>query len=409
MDERTPIQDISEEWGVDVYPLLSWFRRDRVQSAEVMVVGCGALGNEVLKNLALFGFEHIIVVDYDRVELSNLTRSILFSHEDAGKLKVEAVARKVRKINPAIHIRMIAGDIAHHVGLGLLRHTDIVISCLDNRLARYYLNRLCMRAGVPWIDGGIDGLEGTARIFAPGQNCYACNLGPEALKELSLKMSCASVIRRNEKAERVATTPIVASIIGAVEVQEALKWLHREELENGVFTSLCGKMFYYEGAHFSSRLVHFRGYDEGCPEHECWEPVIESPLTTANTIEEALETLRRLTKSEQVEIHLCNHCFVDYVVTRTDDRKVKVMRPSYAVADYLECVPTWSGIPTSAFYQHEYTKIGTDFPYPELTLEQIGIPHEDVLYVQTDHGIFYIGMRRDTDNSEKQMENGTGL
>lgn len=169
MDERTPIQDISEEWGVDVYPLLSWFRRDRVQSAEVMVVGCGALGNEVLKNLALFGFEHIIVVDYDRVELSNLTRSILFSHEDAGKLKVEAVARKVRKINPAIHIRMIAGDIAHHVGLGLLRHTDIVISCLDNRLARYYLNRLCMRAGVPWIDGGIDGLEGTARIFAPGK------------------------------------------------------------------------------------------------------------------------------------------------------------------------------------------------------------------------------------------------
>lgn len=88
MDEGTPIQDISEEWGVDVYPLLSWFRRDRVQSAEVMVVGCGALGNEVLKNLALFGFEHIIVVDYDRVELSNLTRSILFSHEDAGKLKV---------------------------------------------------------------------------------------------------------------------------------------------------------------------------------------------------------------------------------------------------------------------------------------------------------------------------------
>lgn len=109
-------------------------------------------------------------------------------------------------------------------------------------------------------------------------------------------MSCASVIRRNEKAERVATTPIVASIIGAVEVQEALKWLHREELENGVFTSLCGKMFYYEGAHFSSRLVHFRGYDEGCPEHECWEPVIESPLTTANTIEEALRHWRRLTK-----------------------------------------------------------------------------------------------------------------
>ena len=95
---------------------------------------------------------------------------------------------------------------------------------------------------------------------------------------------------------------------------------------------------------------------------------------------------------------MCNHCFVEYVLRIKKELIVKVMRPSYAVADYLECAPTWSGIPTSAFYQHEYTKIGTDFPYQELTLEQIGIPHEDVLYVQTDHGIFYIGMRSDTDN-----------
>ena len=96
-------------------------------------------------------------------------------------------------------------------------------------------------------------------------------------------------------------------------------------------------------------------------------------------------------------------------VTPIDNNKTLMIDQYTSNADYLECAPTWSGIPTSAFYQHEYTKIGTDFPYPELTLEQIGIPHEDVLYVQTDQGIFYIGMRRDTDNSEKQMENGTGL
>ena len=70
-------------WGDDVYSKLSWFRRDRVSSAKVLVAGCGALGNEVVKNLALFGVGHITLVDFDRVERSNLTRSILFSREDA--------------------------------------------------------------------------------------------------------------------------------------------------------------------------------------------------------------------------------------------------------------------------------------------------------------------------------------
>ena len=221
------------ELTADVFSRLSWFRKDRVSESRVMVVGCGALGNEVLKNLTLFGFKHIVVVDFDRVEPSNLTRSVLFTADDARqqRKKTEAVAERIKAMNADVEIETVYGDIAYDVGLGLVRSMDVVIGCVDNRWARYCINRLCMRAGRPWVDGGIDGLEGTARVFRPGENCYACNLGPEGLSQLARRMSCAGIIRRNEEAGRAATTPIVASVIGAVEVQEALKLIHQEQLE----------------------------------------------------------------------------------------------------------------------------------------------------------------------------------
>ena len=68
MKQETSTFIITQEWGEDVYSKLSWFKQKNVKSANVMVVGCGALGNEVIKNLALFGIEHLVLVDYDIVE-----------------------------------------------------------------------------------------------------------------------------------------------------------------------------------------------------------------------------------------------------------------------------------------------------------------------------------------------------
>ena len=139
-------------WGSDIYSKLSWFRQERVSAANIMVVGCGALGNEVLKDLVLFGVEHLVLVDFDEVEASNLSRSILYTHTDAAahRQKVEAAAERLRQINPKIQIIPIYGDITYDVGLGLLRRMDVVMGCVDSRWARYCINRLCMRAGVPF-------------------------------------------------------------------------------------------------------------------------------------------------------------------------------------------------------------------------------------------------------------------
>ena len=325
MKENDPIPTLAPTWGADVFPLLSWFRQERLKQANVMVVGCGALGNEVLKNLALFGVEHLVVVDFDTIEPSNLTRSILFSRADAEtrRHKATVAAERLRDINPAIHVLPLVGDICHDVGLGLLRRMDVVVGCVDNRWARYCLNRLCMRAGVPWVDGGIDGLEGTARVFVPGKNCYACNLGPEALKDLSYRLSCSAAIRRNEEAGRVPTTPVIASIIGAVQAQEAVKLLHPDELADGELTSLCGKMFYYEGQHLATRIADFAGYDDECPVHERWEPVEKADLTTDRPIGEALDSLAGKLGYRDVEIVLQLRGLPD----RTE-RRAKSSRPA---------------------------------------------------------------------------------
>ena len=392
MKENDPIPTLAPTWGADVFPLLSWFRQERLKQANVMVVGCGALGNEVLKNLALFGVEHLVIVDFDTIEPSNLTRSILFSRADAEtrRHKATVAAERLRDINPAIHVLPLVGDICHDVGLGLLRRMDVVVGCVDNRWARYCLNRLCMRAGVPWVDGGIDGLEGTARVFVPGKNCYACNLGPEALKDLSYRLSCSAAIRRNEEAGRVPTTPVIASIIGAVQAQEAVKLLHPDELADGELTSLCGKMLYYEGQHLAARIANFAGYDDDCPVHERWEPVEKADLTTDRPIGEALDSLAGKLGCRDPEIVLRDHCFVDYLTVRKDERRVATLLPDYAIARFLEEEPSLRHLPFHALYQHEIKTVGKDFPYPELTLAQVGIPPWSVLHVRTEDGSRYV-------------------
>jgi adenylyltransferase/sulfurtransferase len=430
-------------------------RQDLVSAAHVMVVGCGALGNEVLKNLVLMGVTHIVAVDFDIVEMGNLTRSVLFTRSDAERkrTKVEVVAERVRDMNPNIDIQTVCGDIAYDVGLGLIRQMDVVIGCVDSRWARFCINRYCMRAGIPWVDGGIDGLEGTVRVFAPGKNCYACNLGPEGLKDLARRMPCSGIIRRQEQRGAAPTTSIIASIIGAIEVQEALKIMHNEEcimhnkmhneecimhnkmyneeciMHNKMYneecimhnnkremTTLCGKMMYYDGEHVTVRIADFQAYDEECPEHETWAPVRQTEVSRDMTVAKALALLRQGDKEtgrqgdrktgrqevQNIAICLTNDCFVDYVVRRDTDERIAVMVPGRMVADKVALEKALDGQPLSGLYQHEYHRVDASFPYPSLTLAQLGIPQQDIVRVNVDGEDYYLelshgGTRNDTE------------
>ena len=202
--------------------LMSWWRQDRVEAARVMVVGAGALGNEVLKNLALMGIGHLFIVDRDEIEAANLSRSVLFRERDEGRRKVEVAAAQVRDLNPTVRTAALHGDVTADVGLGVFRRMDVVVGCLDSRYARLAVNNACWLVGVPWVDGAIQELFGEVRVFSPGGGaCYACTLTDLDWRILREAQPCKGIAIGNILEGKVPTTPTISSIIAGIQSQEA--------------------------------------------------------------------------------------------------------------------------------------------------------------------------------------------
>lgn len=171
--------------------LIDWWDQARLRRARVMVVGAGALGNEVLKNLALLGVGYIFLVDFDTVEAANLSRAVLYRAQDVGKRKVEVAAARLREINPDVRVATFHGDVTQALGQGVYRRVDVVIGCLDNRAARLAVNRACWRHGVAWIDGALEVLMGIARVFVPDQGaCYECTMTEADYDLVNVRYRC---------------------------------------------------------------------------------------------------------------------------------------------------------------------------------------------------------------------------
>lgn len=252
------------------FDFISWWDRPRVQAARVLVVGAGALGNEVVKNLALMGVGHLFVIDFDRIEAANLSRSVLFKESDGGRSKAEVAAARAREINPAVKIQYLDGDVTAQLGLGVIRRMDVVIGCLDNREARLAVNRFCYWMNKPWVDGAIQELLGLARTFVPGEGaCFECTLTEQARRDLSLRYSCPLLARENVLLGKVPTTPTIASIIGAMQSQEALKLLHGLPVQPG-------KVMHFNGMTNEMHTSAYRIRDD-CESHWVYGEVTELP------------------------------------------------------------------------------------------------------------------------------------
>jgi adenylyltransferase/sulfurtransferase len=387
------------EWGEGVFTLLSWFKKEKVKNARILVVGAGALGNEVVKDLALFGIGHIYVVDFDQIELSNLTRSVLFREQDAYQhaYKAEIVAKRAMEINPQIKVIPIVGNLLSEVGFGIYRMVDVVIGCLDSRIARYQLNRLCMRAGKSWVDGSIENMTGSVEVYTPGLACYECGLSRDEFNHIMVRTGCADVVNLQSSAGRVATTPISASIIGAIEVQEAMKIIHLDTEASSQFKTLQGKLLHYEGLTNSMNVYKFASWKKNCPAHERWESVIKAPnLSATQTVGEMLSALKSLLKVNYVEINMCNNKFVDVIVSDKPEKEFKVMVPD---SQLDRCINNDDELRklryVTTFHKSFFENIDAEFPYQNLTLQQIGIPLFDVLQVSTEKGLFLVELDAD--------------
>jgi adenylyltransferase/sulfurtransferase len=270
------------------FEFISWWEREKVQNAHVLVVGAGALGNDVIKNLALMGVGFIYIVDFDTIEAANLSRSVLFRESDNRRSKAEVAAARARALNPQIHVQYLNGDVMTQLGLGVIRRMDVVIGCLDNREARLAINRFCYWVNKPWVDGAIQELLGLVRVFVPGQGaCYECTLTEAAIRDLSLRYSCPLLARQNILLGKVPTTPTIASIIGGMQSQEALKLINGMPVEPG-------KVIHYNGLVNEMHTTAYVPRDD-CESHWTYGEITELPARAEHT---TLEDLLRIARAD---------------------------------------------------------------------------------------------------------------
>ena len=387
------------EWGEGVFTLLSWFKQDKVRNAKVLVVGAGALGNEVIKNLTLFGVGTIFVCDFDRIELSNLTRSVLFREKDAYEhsYKAEVAAKRAMEINPQIKVIPIVGNLFSEVGLGIYKDVDVVIGCLDSRIARYLLNRLCMRVGKTWIDGSIENMTGVVKVYSPGINCDECNLSREEFNNIMLRTGCADVVRAQTSAGRVATTPISASIVGAMQSQEAMKIIHTSDGEPTPFKTLSGKMWRFEGMTNTINTYKYSSWKNNCPAHERWTEIIQCDELSADTkVKEVLEKLKKILNVSVVEINMRNNKFIDKIISDRPEKEFVLHIPESKLEDTIQSNEELRKLSyRTIFHKCFYENIDESFPYMELSLIEIGIPRYDIIQVSTDKGLKYVELSKD--------------
>lgn len=350
------------------FRLISWWDQHRLSQAKVLVIGAGALGNEILKNLALLGVGNVLVADLDTVENSNLSRSVLFRAEDCGRPKVEVAAERARDIFPDQKLQTFHGNVVYDLGLGAYRWADIILGGLDNREARVAINQAASKLGKVWIDGAIERLEGVARVFDPADGpCYECTMSDIDWKMLQARRSCALLARDEMEQGKVPTTPTTSAVIAGIQTQEAVKYLHGMPV-------LRGQGFIFDGMHHQNYVVTY-ARNEDCAAHEAFSEIVELDWSTATTKAGKLLARVRADLGADAVIETNQDLLASLYCPKCDH-----WTPHYAslgkITEAHGRCPQCSEPRTPKFY---HTICDTDEAVLDRTLEELGIPPWDIL------------------------------
>jgi len=213
----------------------------RLLESKVLIIGAGGLGCPIAQYLAAVGVGTIGLVDFDRVDESNLQRQVLFTTHDVGRLKVEVAAERLRAMNPDVQVRTYPVRITSENALDIMKDYDVIIDGTDNFPTRYLTNDASVFLGKPYIYGSIFRFEGQVTVFKPKEGpCYRC-LFPEPPPP-GLVPSCAEG----------GVLGVLPGVIGLIQATEAIK------LIVGTGEPLIGRLLLYDALDMSFRTVRIR-------------------------------------------------------------------------------------------------------------------------------------------------------
>jgi adenylyltransferase/sulfurtransferase len=230
----------------------------RLKAARVLLVGAGGLGSPLALYLAAAGVGRLGVVEFDRVDESNLQRQVLFGSEDVGRPKLAAASERLRAVNPHVEVVPYAERLGAGNALELVGGYDVVADGSDNFATRYLVNDACVRLGKPDVWGAVQRFEGQVSVFwAPRGPCYRC-LFPEP-PPAGVVPSCAEA----------GVLGVLPGIVGTLQASEVLKLLL------GVGEPLLGRFLVFDALAVRFRELALRKAAD-CP--SCGAGAARGPL-----------------------------------------------------------------------------------------------------------------------------------
>jgi molybdopterin/thiamine biosynthesis adenylyltransferase len=220
----------------------------RLREAKVVVIGAGGLGSPAAMYLAAAGVGTLGIVDFDRVELSNLHRQVLHDTGDVGRAKVDSASDRLHDLNPHVDVVAHRTMLSSENAIDILDAYDVVVDGTDNFPVRYLVNDATQLLAKPLVYGSVSQWEGQATVFLPGPEtpCYRC-LFPEPPPPGTVP-SCAEA----------GVFGALPGIIGSIQAVEAIK------LVVGAGEPLTGRLLLYDALRNDVATVRLR-WDPDCP------------------------------------------------------------------------------------------------------------------------------------------------
>ncbi|MHA2402938.1 MAG: HesA/MoeB/ThiF family protein [Candidatus Kariarchaeaceae archaeon] len=202
-----------------------WDQRMLVE-AKVLILGVGAIGSYLATNLTLAGVGHLILVDFDTVEMSNLNRQLLFQEEDIGENKATTALKRLKILNPAITLTAVP-EAMEKMSSSLIKDVTVIACCLDTFVGRRWANSLALKEKVPMVSGGMYAFLGDVQTIIPYETaCFECQplISQEKLAQACSPLGEARKDQEEEKKEApLPSVSTLSSIISGLMSQEIIK------------------------------------------------------------------------------------------------------------------------------------------------------------------------------------------
>lgn len=227
-------------------PQIGEHGQQQLIGARVLIIGIGGLGAPVAMYLAAAGVGHLVLNDYDQVDLSNLQRQVIHSTADIGRLKTESAADRLQALNPEIKVSTLPRSLLEEELREQIALADLVLDCSDNFDTRFTLNRLAVDTRTALVSGAGMRFEGQVAVFPNDGSgpCYRCLYQDTG-----------------EQGDTCSQIGVLAPLVGAIGSLQAIEAI---KLLTGIGQSLAGYLLIFDALEMDWRKLRLRR-DPDCP------------------------------------------------------------------------------------------------------------------------------------------------